>query len=418
MDELFLFDDEFGATISDVGYQQSDIDSTRYDHDWDWSVDEISASDDSNLTVLIAADAFIGRDLDVVWPDEFALLDQLEGYEEPFLPSDEWSGPIQPNAPPMVFDELIEWNEGDEDLALDSYLLIDAVVAPPAVVEDAWDWSSEEISATSIPTDYQQIDGIVAPTVQFFGAEPELSDEEPDEFHADHFGTEDADPVLLQDDFDWSESVEDDLRLDEFANSNAVVSPAQYFGEDAELLDETLEDDWQVIVDDDDDAIQTNSQPAQLVEDAWDWSNDDSDDPIVVDDYANVDVVIQATQIVEDAWNHFDESVEDDWQLIIDDDDDASQDVTAPSFYDAWTWEESADDDLPEDSFVGPNGIVPPSQFTDDAWDWTQHLEIEDQVDEPPQPTPTIVGANRTVKLSVRDSTIKLVVRNPNIQVH
>jgi hypothetical protein len=401
VEDFNYFEDGVEGTLSDGGFQTSDSAPNTYQTEWDFHADEISALDDGDLTVAIASDSVVGLNLGHVYDDGFEFIDQGEYYNEPFVPSDEWSAPVQPNAPPNMFDEPFDFFAVEAAEHDDIFLIVDDdddAVGPDFAApvsqftDDAWQWD-EDPQPLSIAVDYQQADAAVAtdqcvecPWDWF--AEPIDDDlqliidddddavgpngvatsiaiysddtdatfgEDPDEFYADHFGNEDSDPAAIDDAFphfddqlddEWFITGDDD---DDAVSPDAVV-PASQVLDDAWSWDEITEDDWQTIIDDDDDAISTNAAAPSTdlaFDDAWTWS-DELDEISIEDGNAFVDLAQAPAQV-------FDEP---------------------------WIWDEESSDELAIDQQIGANLIVPPSQFTDDAWDWTEFLEVEDQIEQ------------------------------------
>ena len=250
--------------------------------------------------------------------DEAELLDEqidhvqiLSGYYQPTLApqiedgwdwnqneeEDDWRyhldfGPVGPNAP-LAFNDTLEWPDDDDQSILDEYQLVSVV------------------------------------TTQYFGEDAERLDSDDDEQVITEYSIGDPDALQSQLTFDWFSQEDDDYVIDDYQLIDVVVTTTQYFGEDSELFDETLDlvqlsnsyqqSDWSQAIEDpwdytdDDDSIildeYQNVTPSSIVEDAFDWSTDD-DDQAPLDEYRQSPV----TNYYGDEAEQLDESI-DEWSI-------------------------------------------------------------------------------------------------------
>jgi hypothetical protein len=400
VEDFNYFDDDGASPVAvDGAFQQTDATPNTYQDEWDFYADEIVAQDHNTHVIEVGVLAQLGSNgTETMWQDDFLLVDQGDQIDDPFLPSDEWSSAVNANAPPYVVEDAWDWasaevepddifliTDDDDDAVappsaqsaqdfgtapelldeeLGTFLLVDQYqqadsTAPvvDVVLDEAWDWFGDQAD-----DDLQLIidddDDAVGPNVvvaasQLFEDAPTFDDGEIEEFFADHFGNEEADPQSLDDPWDW------------FADA--------------------IDDDLQLIVDDDDDAVGPNGTAPlpslTYAEEFFEASEVDDEWHVTLDAFALVNGPQASTDSpFDDAWNWQDEIEE-----ISIDDGNAFVDVVQPAaqiFEDAWVWDDESTDELAIDAQLGANFIPPPpSQFTDDAWDWTEHLEVEDSID-------------------------------------
>lgn len=189
--------------------------------------------------------------------DEWPFFDWGDQYEEPLVNDLEWSGPIQPNAPPEIFrdDELISLGllESIDEESLD--FTGEGGVGPNAVFLQYYGEDAEQPPVDDIDEQWFEFDaapvGLNATFAQYFGEDAErvfLEDESAaDELLLD----EPAQPVIaaaVVDDpwphFD-DETQEETLDLEGAASVNPAAVFAQYFGEDADVgvLDDATDEE-------------------------------------------------------------------------------------------------------------------------------------------------------------------------------
>jgi hypothetical protein len=431
VEDFNYFEDGVEGTPIDGGFQTSDATPNTYQDEWDFSADEIVALDHGQLVETIAADSVVGLNLPLVYDDGFEFIDQGEYYNEPFVPSDEWSAPVQPNAPPNMFDEAFDFFAVDAAEHDDIFLIVDddddAVgpnfVAPVSqFTDDAWLWD-EDPQPLSIAVDYQQADAAIAPdsgsecpwdwfaeqidddlqfiidddddgvgangvaasTTPIYDDAAALEDCDLEEFFADHFGNEDGDPAAIDDSFEWDEAPEDDswwTAADSVVGASVAALPS-IIEDGYPHFEDQADDDWHVTGDDDDDAVGPDLvvPASQMFDEPWSWDEGSDDDwQTLTDDDDDAISTDGAPNPVDDAWTWSDEldeiSIEDGNAFV-----DLAQ-APAQVFDEPWIWDDENSDEPAIDQQIGANLIVPPSQFTDDAWDWTEWLEVEDQIDQ------------------------------------
>ena len=340
---------------------------------------------------------------------------------------------IQLDVQPQIADVDTDWSEdsGENDawtgVEAQSGIIIPNVATNSATQyygEDA-ELADEALDPVAFAGGYQTIDA-----TSFFD-DPSDWDEDPDDFFADDFGNDDADPPAA-DAWDWNVTDDDDyVVIDDFINLNLQApSPItvedawdpQFFGEEPDQPDGTANDL---------DAVGPNNNPVIGLEDPFDplfddvlFAEDDSWWITVAGDYPLIDVATVGTITIEDAWDHFaqdpdDEAyyvldsdpippntaqlAEDPWDWFVTDDDDyaVSEDYAQPpdilqsavTTFD-WDWTQDSDDE--EWAFRDLDPVtVPQAPCPDDAWDWTQDADEEHffvlDADQIPVPVPQLV---------------------------
>ena len=117
-----LPDDPFDIFDQDQAYAANDADTT-----------DLIVSTTLNPTIP-QAPYFIG--------DDIVVADWWEDADDPTVIDAEWSGPVVPNAPPPLVEDIWDWDEhADEDWYLDQELSFLAFKPPP--IDDSWDWHEE-----------------------------------------------------------------------------------------------------------------------------------------------------------------------------------------------------------------------------------------------------------------------------------
>ena len=259
---------------------------------------------------------------------EDADLNLWEAYEDPEVWTFEWSGPIQPNAPPTVMppedawphddwaeDWLGEHNPEDSDPPIGNapsgLLTVEDpwdfaydevedwtaeqnledgdpptanVVSGPALPEDPWDFAYDEIEYSVTSEGFQNVDAAVVPGSSDLAIQdpPDFTaDDEVEDDYYDDFGNADNIPLAIEDAWDhFYEEVEDytaeqNPEDGDPVNPNAPIVPPMP-PEDAWPHDDFAEDEW----DGTSDANILNFVPPALyvnIEDPWDWRQDDDD---------------------------------------------------------------------------------------------------------------------------------------------
>ncbi len=247
-----------------------------------------------------------------------------DGCESGALPSGFQQVDLQPQ-----IEDAWDWSETDAEAAADTDAWIGiedqsasvgSNVVPAAVPDDGWDWSQDDPETSSAPSGFQQLD-----------LQPQIEDA------WDHWVTDDDDYVVI----------------DDYAIIDVLAS-SQYYGEDAELLDQ--DDDVPIV----DDAL---SLPGDApIEDGWDWSAQDDDEQPALPEEALAPSL--ATYYGEDA--ELLDQDDDDQVLLYNDPTDG---VAAYYGEDAELTEQDDDPSLVSDDYPGTQD-GPSSVFGDEAWDW------------------------------------------------
>lgn len=211
------------STPQSDGFQQADATLTTADDDFGvfeafFDGNEEAHEHDATVALLTSYDSQPVGPAAVLLQnqDEWPFNEWGDHYEEPLLNDLEWSGPIQPNAPPEIF--------RNDELLLEQF-------DPAAVDEETLDWDAQPV-------------GLNAVRLQYFGEDAEAWHDDQDELWfefdaapvganssvAQYFG-EDAEAPRYED-----ENSSDDPPQDELPQTPPLL--AQYYGEDAETADE------------------------------------------------------------------------------------------------------------------------------------------------------------------------------------
>jgi hypothetical protein len=338
--EGWTWDDEISALAVPDGYQQTDIvpnTDASPPHEWDW--------------------------------DEFAVDD-----------IDAIASPVQADAvtAPAILDPEWDWiNEVGDELTDDS-APVGADIALAGLVDDAWDWSEtadadiddpsgpvgaaivvdvrpffgddaehllEEAGGHVVSDGYQQSDNAATGAPTIVSTDDWDFALEVDEDFFDDFGNEDLDEPVLDDPYDWFTDTHEGLPYSLNADSAPVgadlVVPVSMPVDDAHDWTETAFDEW-----DGSSApvgADVAAAPQLAPSEDWNWTDDSVDEPQPED--TPVAAAIEADAVSDVAWDWF-TSVEDDW--------------------------------FEGSQSVGADLIIPPSQFTDDGWDWSVGYPTDD----------------------------------------
>lgn len=452
-DGEFAFHDDGGEfTKHSDGYQQRDSAQPNYslEDGWRWDDDETFAAEHDDAIYAIQDSQALPNQFPIVYFDDYF---EGDNYEEPDVNDFEWSGPIQPNAPPSPYiGDLVEFpfDEGYETYtqALD-YQTQDAPNFPQNTQEDPWEWDSEQAT----DDDYPGItsDDPVGPNFSAFVTinyedPPETGDDDIDDDLIDHFTNYDTAQLCYDDAWDWDSEQDPD---DEFA-SNVPDAP----NVNASLVPIAYDDPWHWDEESDNDEEPSPEPPIPppgpvfTYQDEWDWDLDLYEDPTEADFpqdvlSANAPVIIPLTYA--DDWGFDEEDVTssagvdsylqtdvqtspafptqnhewdfdsefpapDGWvesytqadnttaatAVLAYTDDVATQDdepedffadhfgnvnLDQPSYDDAWDWDETVEDDFPNEP-VGNNAPIFAGVIYDDAWDHHQDDAEEFQQDD------------------------------------
>lgn len=425
-DTAALFDDDLEASFDYMVDDFSNFDApVIYEADWDWNEDQgddvvFAIVDDDDDAVGANAPPLPQEDIDWSADDQMPVAPIADDYQQSdALPvqayEHDWDWAEDPDegvfetdaaiganvvVVPQQTQEEIDWtDEVGAALVPDDYQQSDAPASFIAPETDI-DWSSDEWPLTGFSTDYLQSDVAVVGPVQDLGT-PELDiDVEVEDDFFDDFGNEDAPDLPPEDGWDWrSDDGADDADLfviidddDDAIQSNAPVGVPTY--PDEWNWDEDVgESEIFTIVDDDDDAIQTDV-PAQVYADDWQWDEDAGDDiifSIVDDDDDAVGPDAPADAPAEDAPTFevdLDEYIIDDYGNF-----DAPS-LPAQPYADEWFDDDLTDDWLAlvddDDDAVGPDAPADvPSQdvpdFDGEVEDWAPIDEVLSADPAPPQ---------------------------------
>lgn len=451
-----FFGDEAALLVVADGYQQVDFVAERLDSpdaeqffaffgEGEYVADvSIDIASDSRIVV---ADVVVA----LAQPETF---DWFALYDQPEPTDDEWSGPVQAQAPPdQVFADGWDWLDEASDSTFEIAEDADPVgpsVATDGAPADGWPWG-DEFSAFDDPTDDSAVVGadlVVVDVRPFFGDDAEhLLEEAGGHVIADGYQQADGaaapEDFPLQLDWEWAGEVED-VAL-ELAHSDseavgpnaaagaAIIVDSEQWGFDVEVEEFHADDfgneeldepgfeafwDWTEAADDEWDA---GTQPVganaaapvpAAIEDAWDWFADSHDGLHEIVDADSeplgADVVVAPSTLPEDThdwldaapdeWDGSSEPVapdvieppvpaSDDWPWFDDVGDAVEPDspLLAPSApvdspaEDAWDWHVTVEDDWADwAQQLGADYIPPPSQFTDDGWDWSFGYPTDD----------------------------------------
>ena len=432
-----FFDEDGAGGASSDGFQNLD----NLANVQQWSDDEqifFCGDDESHVEIwneLAGMETSVGlAQPPLPFPDDVALPFWWDGYEDPSAPTDfEWSGPIQPNAPPQPVEDAWPHDDSIEDwfgeFQPEDGDPLGASNSSPPFVNDEWDFSADLTEQVGSPDSYQNADVAAAPQLPLDEAwdwDVEAAVED-DGFMADvddDFAVSPGIPgsilAVYQDEWDFSaDETEQVVGVDGFQNSDGAAAPTPPLGANSDDWDDQDGEDWELIVLDD---ANFELDPAQP--DPWDWDNDQAVEDEgwlsdVDDDFAvNPGQAAAATPSQPQDPDWADDDGEDDWTFPLPDDDftvnptgqvaapqpvdvdvlddDSTDDwqaddsapvgaapvVTSDQHFgdDAEQWDDStvdvADGAQPDDyALVDP--VVGASQFTDDAWDWTDDSDAE-----------------------------------------
>lgn len=405
-----FFGDEAALVLVADGYQQVDFVAERLDSP---DAEQFFAFFDApaafaDVSIDIASDSRIVVADVVVALAQPETFDWFALYDQPEPTDDEWSGPVQAQAPPdQVFADGWDWlddaSDGTLELAEDSDP-VGSFVAADAPPFEGWVWD-DEISGLTLADGYQQADSTAvaqdfllqldwewAGEVEDVALELAHSDSEAvgpnaaagaaiivdselwgfdvevEEFHADDFGNEELDEPGFEAFWDWTEAADDEWDAGTQPVAADVVVPVSMPAADGYDFVETPFDDWdgssQPVVD--------SVAPTDIVraEDWHDWSGETEE--FHADDFGNT----EEDQPPEDAW---------DWFADVADELQADSETLAPPVVidhrmdDAWDWHVTVEDDWADwAQQLGADYIPPPSQFTDDGWDWSFGYPTDD----------------------------------------
>jgi hypothetical protein len=212
----------------------------------------------------------------------------------------------QADIQPQIEDAWDHFSTDDDDQVLDESYQGSQDSAP--VFTDGWDhFQAEDDEQAPLDEPPQPVVTVVPP--QYYGDEAEqlVDDAEVVYFGGSYQQTRRS--AADRRPWDWFVTDDDDWLLpDDYALASVAIATSQYYGEDAELLDQ--EDDDQVILPND----PTDSVATYYGEDA-ELIDQDDDEQVNVDAYALVDNNPVIT--LEDAWDWF--PAEDDEQPLSDD---------------------------------------------------------------------------------------------------
>lgn len=410
-------------------FQQSDAIVSALTHEeWDYASEEVFCGEQDELVAIAAVDS---RPVDsgnlAVQGDEY-LIDFFDLYDDPDPPDFEWSGPIQPNAPPIpLLQQEWDWEEAPDD-ELPPEELPQTAAPAGQVFEDPWDYQ-EVAEPSQLGESYQQSDTIqprADDPVWDFDADQVDEDQWPD----DYLHGAAAARAAYEDDWSWDE-VEDEPQVEDIQIASVVPStstppddPWDYnafdiaygdlvadsyqtsdgaaIGGSGQLPEEpvhvTFDDDGDEDFFDDfgnfdrdvpflDDAWDWDSEqlldeyqpdnqvlPASVVpgaplgpDDAWEWTEEATDD---VEGESPVGAgAIAAAGVVEDGWPWWEEDATDELEV-----DQAQQPVVSgpPILDDAWDWDDAGEEVLPQDDYALVTAIPNPLRYNDDPWDWDE----------------------------------------------
>lgn len=343
--------------------------------------------------------------------DDQAYEDWGAGYEEPDVTDFEWSGPIQPNAPPAIaaFDEPVwDWDDSVDQTTIGSSFQNTHVTACP--FDEAWDWHEEYEDDYLLVFDIALSANGVAPQVPAIvdawdHAEPDETDDfyedaaqsaalgpnqvpppedawdhaEPDQlddFERDASASAPVVPnappaVTLNDDlWEWDDEAEPLAVPSGYQAVDSTSVSALTYDEGYDHAEPDHEDPWAQDVSDSAPVgasvvVATVMSP----EDPWDWDADATE--FFADHFANVDADNPVLQV---EWNYWDEIALDSWESGI------VESFVGSSAVQALQQDDIAhlgsDEDVDEffaDDFGNVDVDACPS---DDAWDW--HEEVDD----------------------------------------
>ena len=219
--------------------------------------------------------------------------EMTDGYEDPDIDTFEWSGPIQPNAPPL---------------------------ARPFYGDDAEHFVDDPSDPIPLSSDYQQANAPVSPTALPPDDAYDWWEDDGDlDFSTSHFGNIDAQQPIPDDGWDWADQGDYDDEEWLFRDTDAVpvtvVASPKPPEDDPQLFVDDTDDNWETAPDLMTGALPNAPQPLpeddpQLfvdeTVDEWEqWSG--------LTDPVGPNKPLNPLLCAEDAWPHDDEA-EDTWE--------------------------------------------------------------------------------------------------------
>lgn len=276
---------------------------------------------------------------------------------------------------PQIADVEIDWL--DDVAETDAWTGVEdqsAPVGPDVVTSTAAQYFGNEAELLD-----EVLEGIIAPaTYQQTNIAQQIDDfldwdEDPDDFFADDFGNDDADPPVA-DPWDWTQDDDTVLSANSYQQTDATGptpitvedawDPA-FFGEEPDQIDGTTTDL---------DAVGPDNNPVIAVPDAWETAFDDGADATdeswwvaLAGDYPYIDVAPVDRITIEDGYDHFSQDADDELFLVLDTDSTYVNTTQLPE--DAFDWYPNDDDEyaVSEDVQRPPDTLA----IGDDT-DWTQ----------------------------------------------
>lgn len=365
-----VLDEDVQPSISADGYIQVDATPSTIEDAWDYAFDEYG---DDELALLVDYDAriapppataafqYFGDDAEWLIDDELS---------QTFIDAYQQADSTAPTSGATVFDEQVAatLEEEAEDFFADHFTNYDA---DQTFYDEQFDWD------VLVDDDWylEEFRLVVANVSTVAGPEDPywLFDEhvEDDYYFDDNVSAPLPAQTPAHDDWDFSEEVDDDwLTLDNDDYDTVAVATASYYGEDAELLDEQVDDELRV-----DENIGPNfvpPAPPTVPEDAWDFAYDDIEDQWEIDELVGVSFVVPPAPPVDDAWNHneYDDTAD---ELVNDDPIGANAPVITVE--DPWDF---AFDDIEDQWEIDEVQSVDNVTLNQQEWDFA-HDDIEDQ---------------------------------------
>lgn len=304
-----------------------------------------------------------------------------DGYEEPELNTFEWSGPIQPNAPPLPVEDIQALWEADDvaadidDLRVDSAPVVADVF--PLPLEDGWQWENvEDCEPVVIAGGSQNSDSTLATFDEFIQDDGLDDDWLP--LDADPVGPDASIPAQPIADAEWEDAAVGD---DWETNDSAPVGPDL-------PASQPPDDPW--TFDDDPSGVEIaaghqSSDPLPLAIEDPQWLDDDgAEDVDSLSAPVGPDVVVSGPPD-DSLW--LDEDYTEDWQTdsapVVSDDAVAS---------DEWLQDDAADEwDANDSAPVVPD--VQTLQPPEDPWTFDDEIDsAPSQEDSPVADAPIVAG--------------------------